>query len=166
MGRRESHIEIIARAIILQQGRVLLCQNVKRGHCYLPGGHVEFGESGEKALARELKEEAGLRVRIEECCVVEEYAFTQRARRRHELNLLFPARLLVGRPASPLDSQDTPPPVVSLEDEITFLWHSVRRLGDVDLKPRHHAEHIRKRLRVEQGEAPHCVELHSLVAGA
>ena len=54
--------------------RVLLCRNVKHGYCYLPGGHVEFGESAAGALAREFLEESGLRVRVGNLALVSEGA--------------------------------------------------------------------------------------------
>lgn len=55
-------IEIISRGIFVKDGKILLCRSVEDDHFFLPGGHVEFGESGEVALAREMKEETGERI--------------------------------------------------------------------------------------------------------
>ncbi len=46
------HIETIARAVILRRAHVLLCQNKEHGYFYLPGGHVEFGETAADAVKR------------------------------------------------------------------------------------------------------------------
>ena len=46
-------IEIIVRGVCLSRGHLLVCRNVSRGNVYLPGGHVEWGESSPSALRRE-----------------------------------------------------------------------------------------------------------------
>ena len=51
---KDHSIELIARGVFVRGGAVLLCQNVKHGYYYLPGGHVEFGEAAAVALAREI----------------------------------------------------------------------------------------------------------------
>ena len=52
-----NYIEVIVRALILRTNKILLCRRVDRDYWFLPGGHVEWGESAQYALARELKEE-------------------------------------------------------------------------------------------------------------
>jgi 8-oxo-dGTP pyrophosphatase MutT (NUDIX family) len=46
-----------------EEDRVLLVR-AANGRFYLPGGRIEPGETAEEALARELVEECGLRVRV------------------------------------------------------------------------------------------------------
>lgn len=55
--------------IILNGDQVLLVKRAKfpgKGFWSLPGGRVEFGETLEQALIRELKEELGIRAQIQE----------------------------------------------------------------------------------------------------
>ena len=52
-------IEIVVRGVCLSHGHVLVCRNVSRSNLYLPGGHVEWGESSPAALRREWREELG-----------------------------------------------------------------------------------------------------------
>lgn len=85
----KKHIEIIARGILIQNNHILLCQNVKHGHVFLPGGHVDFGEPARKALAREILEETGLRVRVDNFLGACEACFLQNGKKHHEINLVF-----------------------------------------------------------------------------
>jgi 8-oxo-dGTP diphosphatase len=52
-----------------RDGRVLLthlCRGMQRGHWTLPGGGLDFGERPRDAVVREVREETGLEVRVEE----------------------------------------------------------------------------------------------------
>jgi len=51
--------EVIARAVIVQNGKILLCRGKGKGYFFFPGGHVEKGEGTQEALKRELLEEIG-----------------------------------------------------------------------------------------------------------
>ena len=50
-------IELLVRAVIEDHGRFLIAHTKGAHNMYLPGGHVEAGESLKYALARELKDE-------------------------------------------------------------------------------------------------------------
>lgn len=55
----------IVNAILLQNGKILLARRSAHRQTYadcwsFPGGHVEFGETQEQALNRELREELGI----------------------------------------------------------------------------------------------------------
>ncbi len=49
--------------IFNEEGRIFLMKSHKwKGKYVIPGGHIELGESAEKALKREIKEETGLKI--------------------------------------------------------------------------------------------------------
>ena len=58
----------VAAGVVVREGRIMLCQRRPEAHNGLkwefPGGKLEPGESPEAALARELREELGIRVRV------------------------------------------------------------------------------------------------------
>src|ERR1700749_2503678 len=59
--------QLAVSAVIFRDGKILLLRRAKSpGHGFwsLPGGRVEFGESLHTALAREVDEEAGLKIDI------------------------------------------------------------------------------------------------------
>lgn len=70
MAKHSRSIIVAVKGIILNQGRILLVQraasdSVGAGTWECAGGKIEFGESLETALAREILEETGLTVTIE-----------------------------------------------------------------------------------------------------
>lgn len=59
MNKYSNTIELIVRLIIKRDEKILLCINKKAGNYFLPGGHVEFGDSLEKTIYKETREELG-----------------------------------------------------------------------------------------------------------
>lgn len=52
---------VVGGLIINIEGKVLLCKSYKWNNLWtIPGGHIEYGESIEEAIKREVKEEVGL----------------------------------------------------------------------------------------------------------
>lgn len=131
MGKK---IEVIARVIFVQDGRVLLTRKRDRDYTYLTGGHIEREESARRAIRRELQEEFGGRAQIGEFVGAFENAFENRGKRHHEINLVFRGRLL--NPAYP----EAPRP---REGNLEFFWQPVERLEEVNLQPREMAAMIR-----------------------
>jgi 8-oxo-dGTP diphosphatase len=124
-----SHIQVIARAIIIHDGHLLVTYPApSKNYTYLPGGHVEFGEQAGTALLRELKEECGLiDASIIEYAGTIEAAFTRpNGIMQHEISVLF----LVEAPS--LSSKVTPQ---SLEEHIGFAWVNGNTLDTAKLLP-------------------------------
>jgi len=92
-------------AIIVRQDALLLVRHVKQGETYwlFPGGGVDYGESAAEALARELKEETGLDIRVGDLVFANDSIPPDK--HRHVINLYFTADILGGEPAL---GDDTP----------------------------------------------------------
>lgn len=120
-------IEFIARGALVRNGRVLLCQSIKNEYFYLPGGHIEFGESASAAAAREFHEELGVRPPIGGLVMVSEGVFDAK-RRHHEVNLVFH----VEHPSPWPKSLEKPK---SKEKAIAFRWVELAAVQDLDIRP-------------------------------
>lgn len=119
-------IEIISRGVCLMDGYVLLCHG--RGHdsTYLPGGHIEKGESAVTALQREIKEEMGIDSCVNRFLGVVENRFKQKGRKVDEINLLFEL-------AIPGLAPGTDIPVA--EDWLDFRWERMENIDAANVKP-------------------------------
>ena len=111
-------IETIARGVAIRGGRLLLCRAKGGDTTYLPGGHIEFGETGREALAREMKEETGVDAKAGAFLGVVENSFMQRGKPHAEINLVYA-----------LDVGDAE--ISSREDWIEFEWRELSDLGDL-----------------------------------
>jgi 8-oxo-dGTP diphosphatase len=124
--KKKSDIEIIARGVCIRNGRLLLCHTKGAHNTYLPGGHVECGESAKDSLAREIKEELGRNAKVGNFLGAVEHCYTRGRQRCCEINLVFELRI------SGVDSSRAP---VSQEDFIEFWWGSLSDLSRSKLEP-------------------------------
>ena len=124
LGGSRGMVETIARGVCVRDGKVLLCQAKGGSSTYLPGGHIEFGETGAQALVREIREEIGVESVCGEFLGVVENSFLQHGRRHAEINLVY--RLELGAQPSELRSQ---------EEWIEFEWRPLAELDQANLLP-------------------------------
>ena len=124
----EKHIETIARGVCVKDGKVLLCLPKDRSYSYLPGGHIEFGETGREALVREMKEETGLDATAGELLGVVESSFVQKSERHCEINLIYEMKI---REQGTGNREQ----VKSCEDWICFDWVDCDKLDSANLLP-------------------------------
>lgn len=86
---KKATFEFCVRAIIQQNGKILACRNKKKNYYFFPGGHIEFGETAESALKRELKEELYISIKTISFIGAIENIFSEEGRKHHELDLVF-----------------------------------------------------------------------------
>lgn len=106
----------------MRGSQVLLCRNDRGKFYYLPGGHVEFGESATGALRREFLEECRVSAVIGNLAMACEVVFEQDGSWRHEINLVFHVQLPVAG-------------VASFETGISFHWLDLAAIPTADVRP-------------------------------
>ncbi len=120
-------IELIVRLIIKRENKILLCISKDQDNYFLPGGHVEFGESLVDTIYRELKEEIALEknqisnVRYKDFL---ENTYDQKDGKHQELLMIFNADINV-------DSE-----IISQEGHLDFEWVEMSEIQNIKFLPK------------------------------
>ena len=128
----KNSIHIVSRAVIIDQEHILLCKNIDLpiDFYFLPGGHIEHGESAENSLLRELVEETGTKCIIKRLLGCIEYGFEPKHEslcHNHEYCFVFE-----------IDQHSTltvNQPIPKIEPHIEFFWVHIAKLDSIDLRP-------------------------------
>ena len=95
---------ISARCIIVDpEGRILFQRGKKDGFYRLPGGKLEYYENLPLCLAREMMEEAGIKVTVGRLYMVNENFYYWRGRLRHEIVFYFNCTIPAGTKLDPIE---------------------------------------------------------------
>lgn len=128
--QNKDNIHVLTRAVIIDQGHILLCKTLDLaiGFYFLPGGHIEHGESAKDALLRELVEETGEKCSIKRLLGCLEYSFEPGHNsicHNHEYNFIFE----VESDLLKLDYQ-----IPQLEPHIALVWMPLDKLAEIDFR--------------------------------
>ena len=133
-------IQVLSRAIIISDGHILLAYHPRPEPAnnkelsipfyYLPGGQIEFKETAEAALQRELIKKTGHEIYIDHFLGVVEYSWNfdgdDDCRDVHEINLIFSANF-----AESLGKHEIPQKL----ENVAFKWIPLDQLQSIDLRP-------------------------------
>lgn len=115
-------LELIVRALIIKNRKILVCRTNGRGYYFLPGGHVEFGESMQEALRRELYEEMEAKAVRSQFIGGFENLFEQEGEKKHEVCFVFQVDIDIVE-------------VAAKEDHISFYWFTMDEFINENIVP-------------------------------
>ncbi len=140
---KKKRTRISAYGLIYTDREMLLCRISDQlpefeGRWTLPGGGIEFGESPEDAMVREVKEETGLRVDADGIAFIDSIVIPKAEEDFHGIGIVYEARLRGTEM------------IISEEGGTTNLaqwhaWESLAHLPLVDLAE-HGVQFVRKHL--------------------
>lgn len=78
-----------AAAIVVHQDHVLVCRADAVDGVFLPGGKIQFGESAQAAICREMHEEIGVRFEVDKPPLVVEAVREAHGAIHHEVGFYF-----------------------------------------------------------------------------
>ena len=90
----EGLINLRVGAILLRDGKFLMASNRRDPYLYSVGGRIQFGETAEEAVLREVEEDTGRRLEVDRLGFVHENFFTSDPRLHtgrvvYEISLFF-----------------------------------------------------------------------------
>ena len=126
----KNNIHVLSRAVIIDCEYILRCKtlDLEENFYFLPGGHVEHGESVEISLLRELVEETGSEGKIKKFLGCLEYSFEPGANsicHNHEYNFIFEVE------SDSLKSQNQ---ISQLEKHIELVWIPLLKITEIDFR--------------------------------
>lgn len=126
----KNNIHVLSRGVLVNQGHILLCKTLDLpiSFYFLPGGHVEHGESVETTLLRELMEETGAKCKIKRLLGCLEYSFEPGRNsicHNHEYNFIFEIES---------DELTIEKEIPQLEAHIALVWVPLNKLTEIDFR--------------------------------
>lgn len=118
-----------ASAVLIRDGRVLLCRSLRDAYWALPGGVIEPGEMSDRAALREVAEEVGAAARIVRLLWVVENHFQDYGRQFQEIGFYYLAELTHADGAPP--SGEFP----GGEPDILLCWFALSEFDRVGVRP-------------------------------
>ena len=116
-------------AVWLEEGHVLLHKEADDTHWSLPGGRVAMGEESISSLKREMLEELGVEVNINNLLLINENFFSLKSLDFHEIGLYYE----VITETNPLFKKG---PFHGLEGErLVYQWFPIKEIIDLELYP-------------------------------
>ncbi|QFG00151.1 NUDIX domain-containing protein [Psychrobacillus glaciei] len=116
----------LARGVFLQNNKVLLAQAIGHTNTFLPGGHIEFGESAKDALMREIEEELGIECEEVSFLGLVEHKWEKQGILNCEINQVFEIK------SDQLNTSNNPK---STESHLKFFWCNGDELDSKNLQP-------------------------------
>ena len=114
--------------IIIKDGKVLLHKNDNKPNYCLPGGGIHFLESSEEAIIREVKEETGLTVKVDECVSTIENLFENNGIKFHEIYFIYTGSIV--------EDIDTNKVIENIEGKpIKYSFVDLNDLDDYEILP-------------------------------
>ena len=133
-------IHVLSRAVIICEDHILLAYDPRTNPhhyyelnvplYYLPGGHIEWQESAQAAVVREIREEIGYSATVERFLGIVEHAWNFPGNtvccHTHEINLIFNMDVPDLHLKSIIPQQ---------EDHVAVCWIPLSDLMTIDLRP-------------------------------
>ena len=118
--------------VMVHDGHVLLHTMEDADYWILPGGRVELGETSTDALQREMREELGQDIQVGRLLWIAESLLRLDGRLVHGIGLYYAMALAdVERFLAPGETFAA----IDSGVRLTFAWHPLRRLDEVDVRP-------------------------------
>jgi ADP-ribose pyrophosphatase YjhB (NUDIX family) len=124
------HLKLRACGIALRDEKILLQRAEWDQLWAVPGGSIELGERSDRALAREMREELRIEVRVGQLAYVIENLFEDRGTSFHEFGFYYLMDVLDDHVCAAVGE------FKGVECHLFFRWFDLDELTTIDIRPR------------------------------
>ncbi len=127
-------LKVRANAVVLHNGKVLVCSINDNGFWCCPGGHIHLGEDSKTAVIREAYEEVGIKFEdAKPLMVMESFFEGKKEKRFHEIGFYY---LMQGEvPEEKLHDYSFDENDEGKMVHLQFKWVDINSLDSIDLRP-------------------------------
>ena len=145
-------LKVRANAVILHDGKVLVCSMNDNGFWCCPGGHIRLGEDSKTAVLREAYEEVGIHFDDAKLLLVMENFFEGKKQKRfHEISFYY---LMEGKiPVEKLQDYSFNEHEGEKTIHFEFKWVDVNELDTIDMRP----ANLKDKLKLNELKLEHSI---------
>lgn len=128
----EYKLNIRAAGLVIHNNKVLVHRNINHDHYALIGGRIAINENSVDTVKREILEEMGKEVDVEECIAVVENFFTMKGKRYHEIMFIHKVEFV--------DEQDKLIDYtldnIEGKDYLKYMWLDIDKIEEYNILPK------------------------------
>lgn len=124
-------LNVRASVIIIHNNKVLLHRNINSDHYALLGGRVEIGEDSKNTVKREVKEELGKDIEIEDYFATIENFFEIKDKKYHEIMFVYKAEFANDKDKLIEDTLKN----IEGKDYLKYEWCDIDKIDEYNIKP-------------------------------
>ena len=147
-------LKVRANAVIVHDGKLLVCSINDNGFWCCPGGHIHLGEDSKTAVIREAHEEVGIKFDDAKLLTMMESFFNGKKEKRfHEIGFYY---LMQGEiPEEKLHDYSYDENDEGRMVHLEFKWIDIKDLDSIDLRP----VDLKEKLKSENFELQHLIRI-------
>lgn len=128
----EYKLNIRAAGVVIHNNKVLVHRNINHEHYALIGGRIAINENSVDTVKREIFEEMGKEVEVQECIAVVENFFTMKGKRYHEIMFIHKVEFV--------DEQDKLIDYtldnIEGKDYLKYMWLDIDKIEEYNILPK------------------------------
>lgn len=118
-------------AIIIHDNKILIHKNINSDHYALIGGRVQIGENSEETVKREIFEELGKKIVVEEYIATIENFFEMKGSKYHEILFVYKAEFVEDEDKKIIKTMQN----IEGKDYLHYEWIKIHEIHKYEILP-------------------------------
>lgn len=128
----ESVLNVRAAGVIIHNNKILVHRNMNKEHYALIGGRIEIGENSVNTIKREILEEIGKEVEVQNCIAVIENFFPMKGKKYHEIMFIHKLEFVNEQDKLIDYTLDN----IEGKDYLKYFWLDLEKIDEYNIVPK------------------------------